>query len=98
MNRLKNFWRTLNLPCCEMTRLASESLDCDLTRLERVSLSLHLAYCAACRRYIRQLARIRYLLRTLAARLAADDSDSLPGPGIPDDVRNRIKCALKDEL
>lgn len=95
MNRLKNVWRLLNLPCCEMTQLASESLDRDLSRLERFALRLHLAYCSACRRYLHQLLHIRHSLRVFAARLHTDDL--LPGPGIPDDVRERIKCALRNE-
>ena len=36
MSRLKTFWCLLNLPCDGMSRLASESLDRDLGRMERV--------------------------------------------------------------
>lgn len=95
MSQFHSIWRLLNLPCCEMAQLASESLDRELSRLERLALRLHLLYCSACRRYLRQLTRIQNALRTLAARLETDDI--LPGPGIPDDVRERIKCALKEE-
>jgi predicted anti-sigma-YlaC factor YlaD len=92
MRRLKTAWHLLNLPCREIARLASESLDRDLGRLERVALGSHLLYCTACRRYRRQVAFVNSALRRLAARLEVDAP--LPGPGLPDDVRARIKRAL----
>ena len=55
MNRLKDCWHLLNLPCEGMSRLASESLDRELTRRERAALRMHTFYCSACRRYLRQL-------------------------------------------
>jgi predicted anti-sigma-YlaC factor YlaD len=94
MTRLRIVWRLLNLPCREMSRLASESLDRDLGRLERAALRTHLLYCTACRRYLRQIVLVRRALRRLASRLESDQA--LPGPGLPDDVRARIKRALKE--
>ena len=94
MTRLKNVWRLLNLPCREMTRLASESLDRDLGRLERVALKAHLFYCISCRRYFRQVLLLRRTLRQVANHL--ETGQILPGPGLPDDVRARIKQALRE--
>lgn len=93
MSRPRSFWNLLNLPCDGMARLASESLDRDLSRLERVALRSHLVYCTACRRYLRQLKLIRAALKQLDASLQADDL--LPGPGLPDDAREQIKRSLK---
>ncbi len=93
MNRLKNFWHLLNLPCEGMSRLASESLDRDLDRLERVALRSHVLYCAACRRYRRQLKLVRSALERLATRLETDLP--LPGPALPADVREKLKRSLK---
>ena len=93
MSRLKTIWRLLNLPCRDMTRLASESLDRDLGRLERIALRSHLLYCTACRRYLRQIALIRRALRRYATHLEIDRA--VTGPGLPDDVRARIKRALR---
>jgi predicted anti-sigma-YlaC factor YlaD len=95
MIRAPRIWHLLNLPCEEMARLLSESLDRDLSRLERFALKSHLLYCAACRRYARQLKEVRHALARLASRLETDDP--LPGPGLPDDVRERITQALKRE-
>jgi predicted anti-sigma-YlaC factor YlaD len=93
MTRPKELWRLLNLPCDGMTRLASESLDRDLSRLERVALRSHLLYCSACRRYARQIALLRDAMRRLLTRL--ESGEPLPGTGLPDDVRERIKHALR---
>jgi predicted anti-sigma-YlaC factor YlaD len=93
MSRSRSFWNLLNLPCEGIARLASESLDRDLDRLERVALRSHLVYCAACRRYSRQLKVVRAALRHLSAQLQTDDL--LPGTGLPDDARERIKRVLR---
>ena len=93
MSRPRSFWKLLNLPCEGMARLASDSLDRDLTRLERVALRSHLLYCTACRRYLKQLKIIRAALKHLGARLQTDDL--LTGPVLPDDARERIKRSLK---
>ncbi len=93
MSRPRSFWNLLNLPCEEMARLASESLDRDLGRLERLALRSHLLYCAACRRYMSQLKRMRVALKQLGSRLQTDDP--FLGPGLPDDARERIKRSLK---
>jgi predicted anti-sigma-YlaC factor YlaD len=95
MSRSRGLWHLLNLPCDGMTRLASESLDRDLGRLERLALTSHLLYCVACRRYVRQLRLVRRALARLVVRLETDDP--LPGPGLPDEAREKIKQALKNQ-
>jgi hypothetical protein len=94
MNRLRTIWRLLNLPCEGVSRLTSRSLDGELGRMERFALWSHLLYCVACRRYRRQLRLIQCAMRELAARIEV--GGPLPGPGLPDEVRERIKRALKD--
>ena len=95
MSRLSEIWRILNLPCDGMTRLASESLDRDLTRLERFALRSHVLYCAGCRRYLRQITLLRDAMRHLLRRLNSDEA--LPGTTLPDDARERIKQALRSD-
>jgi hypothetical protein len=94
MSRVPSIWHLLNLPCQGMARLASESLDRDLVLRERVALRLHLLYCAACRRYERQLRLLRCAMQRLAKRLETDQPIS--APLLPDEVRERIKRALKE--
>jgi hypothetical protein len=93
MNRLRSTWRLLNLPCEGMSRLASRSLDGGLAPMERFALRLHLIYCASCRRYRRQLKQIQCALRKLAGGNEAECYSE--GPGLPDQVRARIKRAIK---
>jgi hypothetical protein len=94
MGRFRNAWRLLNLPCEGITRLASESLDRDLGRLERLALRSHLLLCAYCRHYARQITILRHALRRLAE--PPECCEQLPGPGLPEDVRDRIKRTLKN--
>ncbi len=93
MNRLVRIWRLLNLPCEGMARLASQSLDRRLEPAEHAALRSHSLYCTACRRYERQIQRLRHAMRRFAADF--EQSDQLPGPGLSDDARERIKCAIK---
>jgi predicted anti-sigma-YlaC factor YlaD len=95
MSHARSLWHLLNLPCEGMARLASESLDRELGPMERLALRLHLLYCAACRRYSRQLKLLQGALWRLGASLQTDDP--LPGAGLPDDTRERIKRSLKSE-
>lgn len=91
MTGMRGIWRLLNMPCEGMTRLASESLDRSLTRLERVALRCHLSYCAACRRFVRQVEVLRLAVRRIEV------GEPLTGPGLPSDVRERIKRSLRNE-
>jgi hypothetical protein len=93
MSRLPSIWSSMNMPCREISRLASESLDRDLGRLERFALKSHLFYCIACRRYLRQLLFLRRALRELGSRLESEPPTS--GPELPEHVRERIKRALE---
>ncbi len=95
MSRPKDFWRLLNLPCEGMARLGSESLDHPLTPIERVALRSHLVYCSACRRYVRQIKYLSVAMRRLIPHLESDAP--LPGPNLPDDIRERIKQSLKSD-
>jgi predicted anti-sigma-YlaC factor YlaD len=93
MSRLITLWRLLNLPCREMTHLASESLDRDLDRLERITLRAHLLYCSGCRRFLKQIALVRLAASQLAMRTEADLP--LTGLDLPTETCDRIKRAIK---
>jgi predicted anti-sigma-YlaC factor YlaD len=53
------------MSCRDVTARASAYLDGDLGRWERLRLQAHLAICAGCRRYLRQLATTLAVLRRL---------------------------------
>src|SRR5579875_1791991 len=90
MRRLKAIARLLNLTCEDVAALASQELDRELSRGERIALSLHVVYCRACRRYRLQV----LLLRDALARLASS-ADGV-GPTLPPEARERIKRALRE--
>jgi hypothetical protein len=93
MSRLKACWRLLNLPCQGMCRLASESLDHDLGRLERFALRSHLLYCVPCRRFQRQIRFLQFAMRRFPGHVK--DGEPLPGIDLPVEVSERIRRALK---
>ena len=87
MNRPAKAIRVLMPNCRQAIRLQSEALDRPLSRLEKIGLRLHLAFCTLCRRYGQQI----QFLRT-AARRSEPAPDSQPV--LPVEARERIKHAL----
>lgn len=53
------------LSCKEVTRLASQGLDRDLGLGERVALRVHLAICAGCSNFERQMKILREAVQRL---------------------------------
>ena len=94
MSGPQSVWRLFNSSCQEMSRIASQSLDHDPGRLERAALRLHVLYCKACRRYLRQITLLKHALRGLSMR--TEDDQLLPEVALPDDARERIKNVLKE--
>ena len=68
---MKRFFRLLFMPCDGISGLVSESLDRDLTPVERVGVRLHLLYCSACRRYRKHTRAIRTMLQAAESKLDA---------------------------
>jgi Putative zinc-finger len=95
MSRLRTVWHLLNLPCEGIARLASESLDRELGLMERIALRSHILYCKACRRYRRQVEHLRSAMQKLAG--GPPEGNPQAAPRLPDEVRERIKRALKSE-
>jgi predicted anti-sigma-YlaC factor YlaD len=61
------------LSCKDVTARATAFLERDLSWWERVQMRLHLAMCAACQRYLAQMAATRELLRRFGQTLAGDE-------------------------
>jgi len=64
-----------------------EADDRPLTRFERFSLRVHLALCAPCRRYRRQLEVVREATRSIARDGVGHEAAA---PGLDDEARSRI--------
>lgn len=50
------------LTCKEASHLASKAMDAKLTWRERLGLSLHIAMCDLCRRYVRDMKKLRAMM------------------------------------
>lgn len=55
------------LTCKEASYLASKAMDEKLTWRERLGLGLHIAMCSICRRYVRNVKKLRAMMRQAAA-------------------------------
>ncbi len=86
--------RRLLLPSCrEMTRLTSQAMDRPPGAVQRLGMGLHLAMCAVCRRYRRQLNWIRKV-----AGAMPDDPSNLVPVRLQREARERLKERLRAAL
>lgn len=76
--------------CKEVSRLASERLDRELTLRERMAFALHVSMCRNCRRYARQIAILKQATEKLRLRRDLPDSKALS-----DEARERIAKRLE---
>jgi hypothetical protein len=85
--------RLLTLPCEEITRLVSESLDGDLPWVQRWALRIHFLYCKACRRFKRQA---RFLGQALRRMAGEPDGPGEPNLALSPEARRRIRQSLEE--
>jgi predicted anti-sigma-YlaC factor YlaD len=75
--------------CQEVSRLASEQMDRELTLRERLAFNVHLMMCRKCLRYARQIALVKQATDRLRQR------SERPAPArLPEDARERIAQRL----
>jgi hypothetical protein len=87
------FWLLRKLPTCQQTvQSISQSMERKLTARERINLKLHLWICAWCQWYLEHLLLIRDAAR--AKGLESLEPDSLSGPTLSSEARERIKRKL----
>jgi predicted anti-sigma-YlaC factor YlaD len=92
---VREFIRLLTVPCDEIAKLVSTSLDGDLPWTHRFAIKIHMLYCKACRRYRRQILLLRRTLQALGAAL--DDVKAPPELSLPPEARERIRRSLTQE-
>lgn len=90
------FLRLLFAPCSEISQHTSRELDAELTRSERIAICLHGMYCAACRRYRRQIRELRRILQQEDAIRRLADPSTCP-TCLSADARERLKKALSQD-
>jgi Putative zinc-finger len=83
------------LSCRDTTRLASESLDHQLTLWQRMQVAMHMMMCGPCRR----ARRLMQFLRDAFGRLSKDEIGQLSTEqSLEPEIRERIKEALRKEI
>lgn len=80
----------LTLKCEQSTRLVSDSLDRELTWVERWAVRLHYIGCWSCRRFGKQIRLIRAALNSDSERLHG-------GASLPPEAMDRIRDAIDQE-
>jgi hypothetical protein len=96
MKRLLEFFRLINQPCRDMTGLLSRSMDRQLPFHHRLAYRIHLLYCTACRRYLKQLKGLRAAIRHVVDELADPAAEPSPGPNLSKRARSRISKAIRN--
>lgn len=79
--------------CKEVSRLASDRMDRELTLRERMAFRLHVLMCRNCLRYARQLAVLRQASDKLRLARRSPDADRLS-----EEARERIAKRLEQEI
>ncbi len=82
----------LLLPCEEVIRLVSKSLDQKLPWIQRLIIRLHLFRCQSCTRFRNQMFFLRHLLRT--KRSFALEVEEPTAPPLSSEARERLKRPL----
>ncbi len=83
----KSIWYVLSLTCDESSRLLSDAMDRDLTRVERTALRMHNLTCKSCRRFIEQL---EFLRRAASGAVLSQNRKALSP-----EARNRLRESIR---
>lgn len=78
----------LTLKCEQSTQIISDSLDRELTAVERWAVRLHYIACWSCRRFGMQMRQLRQTIEEYPKRTTDDE-------GLSDDALDRIKGAIQ---
>ncbi|RMF92176.1 MAG: zf-HC2 domain-containing protein [Nitrospinota bacterium] len=76
--------------CKEVTRLVSESLEHELSLMQRIVVRVHIFMCQSCTRFRKQILFLREVLH-----LQPDLDTTNASPGLSPEARERIKQALR---
>ena len=83
----KSIWYVVSLTCDESSRLLSDAMDRDLTRVERTALRMHNLTCKSCKRFIEQLE----FLRRAASGAVLNQNRQALSP----EARNRLRESIR---
>ena len=80
------------LNCKETARLISDELEHPIPLYSRMLLKMHLVMCSACTQYRRQIKALKNLI---TQRIKSGKEPLLSKSSLSDEIRNRIKSALR---
>lgn len=95
MKRLWIILKTLNAPCRELSRWATEADDhAELDIWQKLAYRIHLTFCVPCRRYRNQVRKLRAALRAWQRRLV-EGTAAMAGPRLDEEAKARIRARLE---
>lgn len=80
------------LNCKEASLLASKQMDSKLTLRERIGLRLHISLCDLCSRYLKDLKKLRLIMRYTASEEVSGLPETIK---LPEQDRLRIHNSLQ---
>jgi len=87
-------WLAGRLPTCkEVTRIASEAMEQNISLRRRIEFKPHLLICSWCRRYVQQLQTMREVSHQHTAKM--ETSAAKPAAQLSGEARERMKQALR---
>ncbi|MHC4942025.1 MAG: zf-HC2 domain-containing protein [Planctomycetota bacterium] len=81
------------LNCKEVSKLASQSLDRQLSFRERMGVKIHLMMCRACSRFLKQIRFLRVASRLLEKHF----EEEAPAAALTPEARKRMQDALEGQ-
>jgi len=87
-------WLARRLPTCkEVSRIASEVMEQNISLRRRIEYKLHLMICSLCMRYVQQLQTMREVAHQHTAKM--ETGVAKPSSQLSRDARERMKQALR---
>lgn len=92
-NEFVNWLARRLLTCKEVTRLASDIMEQNISLRRRIEYKLHLMICSLCMRYVKQLQTMREVAHQHTAKM--ETGAAKPASQLSSDARERMKQALR---
>lgn len=89
----KSIWYVLTLTCDESSRILSDAMDRDVTRVERTALRLHNISCKSCKRFTDQLG----FLRRSAPKAVIEEKHATLTSDAKERMRESLKQAVQED-
>lgn len=92
MNAWQAIKKVLTLRCHESSRILSEASDGELSFIDKLALRGHLLVCGSCRKYQKQLRKLRSLIEN--AMKSIESEESLFKSRLSDDAKAKMQALI----